>query len=91
MGSRLARVRTARITTAAIAVAALAFAASGASIAPVSAQAQIAQEVRRATTELRAEVGTWAVDIAERLIRRSLRDEDHRRLVQEALARIESS
>lgn len=45
MGSRLARVRTARVTTAAIAVAALAFAASGASLAPVSAQAQIARMV----------------------------------------------
>jgi len=55
----------------------------------VAAQAQIAQEVRRAKTELRAEVGALAVEIAERLIRKSLRDEDHQRLVQEALAQIE--
>jgi len=55
----------------------------------VAAQAQIAQEVRRAKTELRAEVGALAVEIAERLVRKSLRDEDHQRLVQEALAQIE--
>lgn len=56
-----------------------------------AAQSQIAQEVRRAKTELRTEVGTLAVQIAERLIRKSLRDEDHQRLVQEALARIGSA
>lgn len=56
-----------------------------------AAQTQIAQEVRRAKTELRAEVGTLAVQIAERVIRKSLRDEDHQRLVQEALARIDSA
>jgi F-type H+-transporting ATPase subunit b len=52
-------------------------------------QAQIAQEVRRARAELRGEVGTLATQIAERLIRKSLSDEDHQRLVREALARIE--
>jgi len=56
-----------------------------------SAQAQIAQEVRRARTELRAEVGALATEIAERLIRKSLTDDDHQRLVREALARIESA
>jgi len=54
-----------------------------------AAQAQIAQEVRRARTELRAEVGTLAIQIAERLVRKSLNDEDHQRLVREALTRIE--
>jgi F-type H+-transporting ATPase subunit b len=54
-----------------------------------TAQAQVAQEVRRARTELRAEVGALATQIAERLIRKSLTDEDHQRLVREALARIE--
>ena len=54
-----------------------------------TAKAQITQEVRRARGELRAELGTLAVQIAERLIRKSLRDDDHRRIVQEALARIE--
>ena len=55
-----------------------------------AAQAQVAQEVRRARAELRAEVGALATQIAERLIRKSLNDEDHQRLVREALARIES-
>ena len=54
-----------------------------------AAQAQMSQEVRRARTELRAEVGTLAIQIAERLIRKSLNDEDHQRLVREALTRIE--
>ena len=54
-----------------------------------AAQAQVGQEVRRARTELRAEVGTLAIQIAERLVRKSLNDEDHHRLVREALARIE--
>ena len=54
-----------------------------------AAQAQVGQEVRRARTELRAEVGTLAIQIAERLVRKSLNDEDHQRLVREALARIE--
>jgi F-type H+-transporting ATPase subunit b len=54
-----------------------------------AAQAQIAQEVRRARTELRGEVGTLAIQIAERLVRKSLTDDDHQRLVREALTRIE--
>ena len=53
------------------------------------AQAQVGQEVRRARAELRAEVGTLATQVAERLIRKSLTDEDHQRLLREALARIE--
>jgi F-type H+-transporting ATPase subunit b len=54
-----------------------------------AAQAQVGQEVRRARAELRAEVGGLATQIAERLVRKSLTDEDHQRLVREALARIE--
>jgi F-type H+-transporting ATPase subunit b len=53
-----------------------------------AAQAQIGQEVRRARTELRSEVGVLATEIAERLVRKSLTDDDHQRLVREALARI---
>jgi F-type H+-transporting ATPase subunit b len=54
-----------------------------------AARAQVGQEVRRARAELRAEVGTLATQIAERLVRKSLTDEDHQRLVREALAGIE--
>jgi F-type H+-transporting ATPase subunit b len=53
-----------------------------------AAQAQVGQEVRRARAELRSEVGVLATQIAERLIRKSLTDDDHQRLVREALARI---
>jgi F-type H+-transporting ATPase subunit b len=53
-----------------------------------AAQAQVTQEVRRARAELRAEVGTLATQIAEHLVRKSLSDEDHQRLVREALTRI---
>jgi len=55
-----------------------------------SARAEIEQDVRRARAELRREVGTLAVAIAEQLIRRDLHEEDHRRLVDETLARLES-
>ena len=51
-------------------------------------KAELAQDVNRARQELRREVGDVAVQVAERLIRRSLRDDDHRRIVDEAIARI---
>ena len=54
-----------------------------------SAKAELAQDVRRARQELRQEVGDLAVSVAEQLIRRSLRDEDHRRIVADAVARVE--
>jgi F-type H+-transporting ATPase subunit b len=50
-----------------------------------SARAQIDSDVRRAREELRREMGEMATSVAERLIRRSLRDEDHRRIVAEAV------
>jgi len=55
-----------------------------------SARAEIQQDIRRARAELRAEMGGLAVEIAERIIQRSLRGEDHERLVQDALARLDS-
>ena len=53
-----------------------------------SAKAQLDADVRRARDELRREVGDLAVGIAEKLIRKSLRDEDHRRIVDDAIASI---
>jgi F-type H+-transporting ATPase subunit b len=53
-----------------------------------SAKAEMAQDVRRARQELRQEVGDLAIQVAERLIRKSLRDEDHRRIVDDAIARV---
>ncbi|HSE96526.1 MAG TPA: F0F1 ATP synthase subunit B [Methylomirabilota bacterium] len=55
-----------------------------------TARSEIAQDVRRAKADLRAEVGGLAVQIAERLIQKSLRDEDHQRIVRDALARMDA-
>jgi F-type H+-transporting ATPase subunit b len=52
------------------------------------AKAQLDGEVRRAREELRREVAGLATAVAEKLIRRSLRDEDHRRIVDDAIARL---
>jgi F-type H+-transporting ATPase subunit b len=54
-----------------------------------SAKAEMDQDIRRAREQLRQEVGDLAVQIAERLIKKSLRDEDHHRIIQEALARVD--
>ena len=54
-----------------------------------SARNEMAQDVRRARQELRQEVADLATSVAERLIRKSLRDEDHRRIVDDAINRVE--
>jgi len=56
-----------------------------------SAKAQLEAETRRAREELRREVSDLAVAVAEKLVRKSLRDEDHRRTVAEAVSRIGTS
>jgi len=53
-----------------------------------SAKAELEQDVRRARQQLRQEVSDLAINVAERLIKRSLRDEDHRRIVEDAIARL---
>jgi F-type H+-transporting ATPase subunit b len=53
-----------------------------------SAKAQMDADVRRAREELRREVSEIAITVAEKLIRKSLRDEDHRRIVDDTIARI---
>ena len=53
-----------------------------------SAKAQLEADVRRAREELRREVSEIAISVAEKLIRKSLRDEDHRRIVDDAIAGI---
>lgn len=52
------------------------------------AKAQTEAEIRRAREELRREVADLATAVAEKLVRRSLRDDDHRRIVADAVARI---
>jgi F-type H+-transporting ATPase subunit b len=53
-----------------------------------SARAQTDADIRRAREELRREVATLAVAVAEKLMRKSLRDEDHRRIIDDAIAKI---
>jgi len=53
-----------------------------------SARAQTEADIRRAREELRREVSDLAIAVAEKLVRKSLRDEDHRRIVDDAIARI---
>lgn len=53
-----------------------------------SAKAQLDADVRRAREELRREVADLAIAVAEKLIRESLRDEEHRRIVADAIARV---
>ena len=53
-----------------------------------SARQEMDQGVRRARQELRQEVADLAIGIAERLIKKSLNDADHRRVVDDAIARM---
>ena len=54
-------------------------------------KAQLDAEVRRAREELRREVSDLAVGVAEKLVRRTLREDDHRRIVSEAIAAMKTS
>ena len=53
-----------------------------------TAKAQMDADVRRAREELRREVADIATAVAEKLMRRSLRDEDHRRIVADAISKV---
>ena len=53
-----------------------------------SARAQTEADIRRAREELRREVSDIAIAVAEKLVRKSLHDDEHRRVVDEAIARI---
>jgi F-type H+-transporting ATPase subunit b len=55
-----------------------------------SARAQMDADVRRAREELRRDVAELATSVAEKLIRKSLRDEEHRRIVADAIAKVGS-
>lgn len=54
-------------------------------------KAQLDAEVRRARDELRREVSDLAIAVAEKLVRRSLREDDHRRIVADAIAGMKTS
>jgi F-type H+-transporting ATPase subunit b len=53
-------------------------------------RAQMDAEVRRAREELRREVADLATAVAEKLVRKSLREDDHRRIIADAIGRISS-
>jgi F-type H+-transporting ATPase subunit b len=53
-----------------------------------TAKAQMDADVRRAREDLRREVADLATAVAEKLVRRSLRDEDHRRIVADAITKV---
>ena len=53
-----------------------------------SARAQMDADIRRAREELRREVADLAIGVAEKLIRKSLDDADHRRIVAEAVGQL---
>jgi F-type H+-transporting ATPase subunit b len=54
-------------------------------------KAQLDGEIRRARDELRREVSDLAIAAAEKLVRRTLRDEDHKRIVAEAITAMKTS
>lgn len=53
-----------------------------------TAKAQLEADVRRAREELRRDVADLATAVAEKLIRKSLRDDEHRRIVDDAIAKV---
>ena len=54
-------------------------------------KAQLDAEIRRARDELRREVSEISIAVAEKLVRRTLREDDHRRIVAEAIAGMKAS
>jgi len=54
-------------------------------------KAQLDAEVRRAREELRREVSDLAIAVAEKLVHRTLRGDDHRRIVADAIAAMKTS
>jgi F-type H+-transporting ATPase subunit b len=54
-------------------------------------KAQLDGEIRRARDELRRETTDLALAAAEKLVRRTLREEDHRKIVSDAIAGLKTS
>ncbi len=52
------------------------------------ARQELEQDVRRARQELRQEVADLAIGVSEQLIKKSLNDSEHRRIVDDAIARM---
>ena len=54
-------------------------------------KAQLDGEIRRARDDLRRETTDLALAVAEKLVRRTLREEDHRKIVADAIAGLKTS
>lgn len=53
-----------------------------------SAEAEIAQEKKKAVNELKGEIGGIAMDIASRVVEREVRAQDHQALIDEFIAHV---
>lgn len=53
-----------------------------------NARQELEQDVRRARQELRQEVADLAIAVSQQLIKKSLNDSEHRRIVDDAIARM---
>ena len=52
------------------------------------AEADIAQERRKAVNELKGEIGSMAMDIAEKVIEREISEKDHKKLIDEFISNV---
>ena len=53
-----------------------------------SAEAQIAQEKKKAVNELKGEIGGIAMEIASQVVEREVREQDHQALIDEFIAQV---
>ena len=53
-----------------------------------NAEADIAQERRKAVNELKGEIGSMAMEIAGKVIEREIREEDHAKLIDEFIENV---
>ena len=63
-------------------------AAAQAAAIKAKAEKDIAQEKRKAVNEIKDEIGGMAMDIAGKVIEREIREEDHKKLIDEVIANV---
>jgi F-type H+-transporting ATPase subunit b len=59
-----------------------------AAAAKVKAEAEIAQERKKAVNELKNEIGGIAIDLAGKVIEREISEDDHRKLIDEFIENV---
>ena len=59
-----------------------------AAAAKVKAEAEIAQERKKAVNELKNEIGGMAIDLAGKVIEREISEDDHRKLIEEFIENV---